>query len=129
MNLPADINLPATAKELIELIGWEDARALMREYGGTYVDVPKNPERASRLLEILSVEGVHKLCAYYSGGRINYLPKLDKVLKAIRNEQIREDCKTLSRRDVALKYNLAIQTINEIAGADQHTTAHQINLF
>lgn len=129
MNLPADINLPATAKELIELIGWDDAHALMRKYGGTYVDVPKNPARATQLSEILSEEGVNKLCAYYSGGRIDYLPKLDKVIKAIRNGQIREDCKTLSRREVALKYNLAIQTINEIAGAGRQTTDHQISLF
>lgn len=129
MNLPADINLPTVAKELIELVGWEDACALMKQFGGGYLDIPINPARAVQLHTVVSTDAVSLLCAYYAGSRISYIPKLDKVLRAIRDEQIREDCKTLPRRTVALKYGLSIQAVYDIAGDIQRDTVHQISLF
>lgn len=129
MNLPVDINLPATAKELIELIGWEDACALMKQFGGAYLDIPINPMRAAQLHTVISTDSVSKLCSHYAGSRISYVPKLDAVLRAIRDEQIREDCKTLPRRAVALKYGISIQWVYEIAGDVQRDTDHQISLF
>lgn len=129
MNLPADIKLSNTASELIELIGWEDACALMKQFGGAYLDIPINPARAVQLHTVVSTEAVSKLCAHYADSRISYVPKLDKVLRAIRDEQIREDCKTLPRRTVALKYGLSIQAVYDIAGDIQRDTVHQISLF
>lgn len=127
--ITADINLPTVAKELIELIGWEDACALMKQFGGAYLDVPRNPARATQLNTLLSPEAVQKLCAHYADGRISYVPKLDAVLRAIRDEAIREDCQTLSRRAVALKYGVSIQTVYTIAGDVRRDADHQISLF
>lgn len=129
MSLPADIKLPNTASELIELIGWEDACTLMKQFGGAYLDIPINPARAVQLHTVVSTEAVSKLCAHYAGSRISYVPKLDVVLRAIRDEAIRTDCQTLPRRTVALKYGVSIQTVYTIAGDVQRDTGHQISLF
>ena len=129
MSLPADITLPTVAKELIELIGWEDACALMKQFGGAYLDIPINPTRALQLQSAVSTEAVNKLCAHYAGSRISYVPKLDAVLRAIRDERIRADCQTLPRRAVALKYGVSIQTVYTIAGDVQRDTSYQISLF
>jgi Mor family transcriptional regulator len=78
---------------------------------------------------VVSTDAVSKLCAHYAGSRISYIPKLDKLLRALRDEQIREDCKTLPRRAVALKYGLSIQAVYDIAGDIQRDTVYQISLF
>ncbi len=129
MTLPEDIALPAVAKELIRLVGLDDAYALMRRFGGGYLDVPINPNRATQLQGTISPEAVGKLCAYYAGGRISYIPKLDFVVRAIRNGQIREDCKTMGRRAVALKYGISVSAVHNIAGEIQRDAGHQISLF
>lgn len=113
-NKKRHYELPAMAKELMDLMcNASDSIALMQRYGGTYLDVPKNPDKALELAAIISRESVVKLCAYYGGSRIAYVPKWESYLRIVRACLIYRDCKTQAKRAVALKYDVSVQTVYE----------------
>lgn len=109
-------DLPESVKELEKVVGLSplDVAELLKHFGGAYLDVPKNPDKATRLVAVVSREGVEKLCAYYGGGRIAYLPKWESTyLRIARAGCIYYACKTQSKREVARRYGLSIQFVTE----------------
>lgn len=109
-------DLPESVKELEKIVGLNplDVSELLKHFGGAYLDVPKNPDKATRLVAVISREGVEKLCAYYGGGRIAYLPKWESTyLRIARAGCIYYACKTQSKREVARRHGLSIQFVTE----------------
>ena len=67
-------DLPATARDLVRMVGWAKAEALIRELGGIPYPVPKaadnNPAgaiRFERLAEIVGHRGAERIVSEYGG--------------------------------------------------------------
>lgn len=65
-------DLPETAQNLVRILGWEGARALIRELGGVPFPVPKGPNnnpsgaaRYEQLAEIVGEDGADRIVAEY----------------------------------------------------------------
>lgn len=124
-------DLPQLAQDLIQLIGWDDAVKLMERFGGTYVDIPRDPAKATQLTEILSSAAVESLCAYYCGSRMEYVPKMDAILAKSRRAAVVREFGTRAVRDIALTYGITRQRVYQMvaeADADQQSN-NQISLF
>lgn len=120
-------HLPEIARQLITLVGYDNTLILMREFGGTYLDVPKDPARASILQELLPYPAVVALCEYYNDSRISYIPKLDAALRKARDDEIRQQYGKVCLRNLARQHKLTISRIYQIL-ADQDKD-RQTSLF
>lgn len=76
----------------------------------TMDDIPDNHRP---LAELIGLDKFILLCDYAMGDEL-YLPRVDKVLIPVRNRNIRADCNGYNKRELAQKYNLTIQQINNI---------------
>lgn len=66
------------------------------------------------LLEVLDVENVYKLMLAYGGDTI-FIPKMDKILVAVRNENIKNDFYSgISYSNLVTKYGLTDRHIKNI---------------
>ena len=66
------------------------------------------------LLEVLDVENVYKLMSAYGGDTI-FIPKMDKILIAVRNENIKNDFYSgISYSNLVNKYGLSDRQIKNI---------------
>ncbi|TXH61889.1 MAG: hypothetical protein E6Q84_02260 [Thiothrix sp.] len=109
-------DLPESVKELEKIVGLGvlDIVELLKHFGGAYLDVPKNPDKAQQLAAVMSREGVEKLCAYYGGSRIAYLPKWESTyLRIAKAGCIYYACKTQPKREVARRHGVSIQFVHE----------------
>lgn len=109
--------LPDSVLELEKVVGLNavDVSALLKRFGGAYLDVPKNPDKTQQLAGVISREGIEKLCAYYGGERIAYLPKWESTyLRIAKAGCIYYACKKASKREVAQYYGVSIQHATEI---------------
>lgn len=106
-------NLAPLAKELASLIGLENTLVLMNNFGGTYLDIPKNPKRASILNKLLPFDAVTTLCTLYGGSRISYIP-LNKPNNAARDAEIIELHGKKTLREVSRHYGISIRHVMQI---------------
>lgn len=88
---------------MIEIPKW------MRE-----VDIDKLPEVYKPLTELIGYENMLKMVALY-GGTPYYVPKLDALQKALRDDQLMADYAAGRSPDqLARKYNLSVVQVYEI---------------
>lgn len=71
------------------------------------------PDNHRPLAELIGLESFILLCDYTKGDMM-YFPQVDKILIPVRNRNIRADCNGYNKRELAQKYNLTIQQINNI---------------
>lgn len=91
-------DLPATAHNLIRLVGWSRAEALIRELGGIPYPVPmaanNNPAGAARfgrLAEIVGQAGAARIVQEYAGDVLN-IPKCHKAIARAKGRAMRARC-------------------------------------
>lgn len=65
------------------------------------------------LAELIGLDKFILLCDYARGDEL-YLPQVDRILAPVRNRNIRADCNGYNKRELAQKYDLTIQQINNI---------------
>lgn len=80
-ELPADIALPHGLRQLIDVAGLDAAIAIVLEYGGTFLDVPRQAS-GTRLEAIVGVEAAAKLIRAFGGDRLA-VPLAKRPLVAI----------------------------------------------
>lgn len=87
LNKYQDI-LPASAKEIVEVVGIKDAIELIKKYGGTTMIITnlESSYAYQDLSTVLAAEQVEKVIKHFSGTRL-YIPKCDEAMIRIRNEQ------------------------------------------
>lgn len=76
----------------------------------TMDDIPDNHRP---MAELIGLDKFILLCDYIKGDHL-YLPQVDRVLAPVRNRNIRSECNGYNKRELARKYNLTIQQINNI---------------
>lgn len=69
MMVPLDL-LPKRTQELVEVIGLESTMCLVKQFGGTHLNIPKNPKPTHYLVDMIGFVAFEKLCHYYGGDKL-----------------------------------------------------------
>lgn len=108
--------LPPQLRQLIRLIGIADTWLLLRERGGTTLQVPVRAER-SALIDIISANALALLCKEFGGTRLE-LPVCDSIMRQVRNQQILSDrAQGMSYPALATLYGLTRRQVINICGS------------
>ncbi|MEM7251283.1 MAG: Mor transcription activator family protein [Pseudomonadota bacterium] len=106
--------LPASVRELVELLGVPETVKLLRTFGGANLYVPKRVSQRMRLLSSVSREAAEQLCAVF-GGEVIELPKADHFTRQLRDREIvRHSAAGASRAELAAKFGLSRRQIGNI---------------
>lgn len=114
--------LPPVARMLARAIGLAATVRLLQARGGTQLHVPVDPARAQVLRGVLSADEITALASAFGALRLD-LPKPDKVLRQVRDAQIRADRARHSAGHVARTYGLTRRHVINITGAVEPTPA------
>ncbi|MBI4714428.1 MAG: hypothetical protein HY760_00515 [Nitrospirae bacterium] len=90
----------------------------------TLADLPKDYQWVAELISVRSAI----LLAEKGGGVYHYIPKLDKLLRQIRNKKILEEFNGSNHKELARKYGLSEIMIREIVGKKEDAR-NQPSLF
>lgn len=71
------------------------------------------PRQHLKLVEVIGLEATIKLCEAYGGEPI-YIPKIDALRGAQRDDMIRQEIRHASARKLAKKYGLTVRAIEKI---------------
>lgn len=112
---PIDLKqLSKWQRELIQLLGIQDAFRLMTAFGGRPCYVPKTPEPDGKLSPVISKTALDALSNRH-GGDFLLIPKADRIERLIRNHKIRESSKNgRSKRQLAADFGLTVRTVQSI---------------
>lgn len=86
MNVSPD-HLPASALELVDVVGLDAALAIVEARGGVAFYVPVTARPDHWLAGIIGLPALEKLVAYYQGDEIE-VPRCAAALRAAREQQI-----------------------------------------
>lgn len=111
-SVNADL-LPPQMRQFVRLIGMAHTLTLLEKRGGVTLRIPVNAHEAVVLKEILPLEAIVKLCEAMPGQRLE-LPKIDKIVKQIRNRVMTNERKHYSAASVALRHNLSRRQVINI---------------
>ncbi|WP_206460651.1 Mor transcription activator family protein [Anaerovorax sp. IOR16] len=84
------------------------------------------PEFYQQVVSIIGVDNFLNLCKEI-GGTNMYIPKLDSVIRPIRDKKIRKEFNGANYKDLAIKYNLCERWVRDIINPKE--CEGQINLF
>lgn len=102
--------LPPVLRAVVKALGFCRAKKFLEEYGGTPIRI-----RGAIGLSPKEIDNLEKeLKLHIIGTGVIFLPKADKLLTKIRNDQIR-----LNRKNM---------TLSELARQNQLTTRHVLNI-
>ena len=120
--------LPPILQDLVELIGLHPTMQLVQAYGGVRLYVPKlELDGDHSLVRLIGSEAAKKLQAMYGGEPHFDIPKAERALRAVRDNEIRTRRLHTSVRLVALEYHLTERQIRTICGEMEDD--RQVGLF
>ena len=106
--------LPPQSRAFIALIGLPETIKLLKARGGAPLYIPKHQDKTTVLAEILRPESISKLTISDMAGHSITLPKVDKLLRQLRNIDIISQRGIKTRRELALEFNLTTRRIQGI---------------
>lgn len=71
------------------------------------------PERYRGIAEIIGIEAFAKLSDYARGDKV-YFPKVETIVMSARNRRIRKEHNGYNQKDLAERYDMTIQQVNNI---------------
>lgn len=111
--------LPPVLRAIVRALGITRATRWLKTYGGIYIYLPKMSTYTLDLTKEELVRMQIALNPHISSKRIVTIPKADKIMAIIRNQQIRADRRRLSLSCLARRNNLTIRHIGNICRAKQ----------
>ncbi len=102
-----------TANDLVRVIGEDKALKLMTAYPKVMLEIPRNPEKAPCLQQVVGYSATVKLCEYYHGDYI-YIPSAENILRAYRDKKIRQERGKKSVDTLAREHGLSYRRIQQI---------------
>lgn len=86
----------------------------MKKYDLSLLTVEDFPEGFRDVVEVIGVEAAYKLCENF-GGQPFYIPKIDNLIKRLRDESIKQDYKKgISINQLCQDYNLSFNQVRAI---------------
>lgn len=120
--------LPGTLQEMEQLIGTKAVLLLVAKYGGVGLYIPKKIHREHELAKLIGIESAEKLASKCGGEEVE-IPKMLAASIAGRNAEIKNEYKTQSQRQLALKYQLTERQIRNIVTGGNGEDENQMGLF
>lgn len=125
-----EADLPPGARNLIRLLGWADAAALIDTLGGIPFPVPKgednNPGGAARfaqLAELVGEDGARAIVAEYGGDRL-LIPNCRRALARARMRAMRESYDAgATAEEVALEFRCSYRWVMNVLKMSDETSA------
>ncbi len=84
------------------------------------------PEVYKELARVVGVNGLLSLTKEFGGIRL-YIPKRDKLIRTIRDSNIRNEYPNMTYKELAIRYNLSESRVREILN-DKEVDG-QLNIF
>lgn len=86
----------------------------MKKYDLSLLTVEDFPEGFRDVVDVIGVESAYKLCENF-GGQPFYAPKIDSLIKRLRDESIKQDYrKGISINQLCQDYNLSFNQVRAI---------------
>lgn len=84
------MSLPAVIQEIIDVIGHGKAMALVQEFGGQELRIPRTEgsDTWAALAEVIGERGMERLAAEFGGGEPVYIALCHQALKQDRNRKM-----------------------------------------
>lgn len=113
-----NIQLPPNAAKLAELIGSDNAIALIdlaRNNGGRcFVYVPVSPRAGSEIAKLIGIEAVRKLAQVYGGQDIE-IPKCAAIDRAQRHAEVQRLASSgMTNRNIAASVGLTVRHVSNL---------------
>lgn len=101
-------------RDLIDLIGVDDAISLMGSFGGRTVYVPRKSKPQDKLSKAISRAAAVRLARRYGGNTV-CVPKVDAIKRQIRNHRIRRlNAEGKSNAELSELFSLTTRCIQNI---------------
>lgn len=112
--------LPATARELVRVVGLTAVIKLIESHGGTSLLVPQGKNRAGQaayeaLAELIGYKEMAALAEHYRGDDVLYIPSCKAALRAVRNRLIRADFDAYTREESANRAVTKLARIHDLS--------------
>ena len=114
-------DLPATARDLVRMVGWAKAEALIRELGGIPYPVPKaadnNPAgaiRFERLAEIVGHRGAERIVSEYGGDVLEIPNCKTAIARAILRDAGARCDAGATLEEIALEFACTTRWVTEV---------------
>lgn len=119
--------LPGALREIADLIGIPATMAIVEEYGGVRLYVPKEITDGHPLINLIGICNAITLSDTF-GGETLEIARAEAAMREIRDCEIRNQWPDLSQRQLALKYKTTERNIRRIlSGCEQNDD--QLELF
>lgn len=117
--------MPASARELVEIIGFLPTLEVLRKFGGKRVFIPSKLNDDSRIIAELGREVAEKLVARMGGARFEP-PMLTSVERRLRDNAIRRDFDArVPMDDLVDRYRMTQRHIRKLLNASTATEPAQ----
>lgn len=121
--------LPNTVQDLVRIVGYDAAFAIVKAFGGRSIVITKNiagyPQmHHDALVAVIGAEAAAKLAAQYSGQM--YIPRCQTALTQVRWRAIQEDFDAgMKVNELVAKYSISNRQIFTILKKPVSQHAHQ----
>jgi hypothetical protein len=111
-KLPTEY-LPASIKELLTVLDTPTVYALIAEYGGTRLCVPKIAAKEHELVDLIGFDALVLLCQLFGGGVFD-CPRCLKALNVLRDNELLSGKRTgLTLAQLARQYHLTERGVSK----------------
>lgn len=129
MSAYATDYLPASLREVVDIIGMQAALKLVEHFGGVALYVPAEITPDHRITQAIGERAATLLWEHYRGDTID-IPRCHAALREARNAELRarrEAGATVS--ELAIDYGLTMRAVWYILAADDAAQSPQISLL
>ena len=105
--------LPDSIREMAEIIGLNNALAVVSLCGGNSLYIPKTVNKKHWLIQVVGLEAMQTLCNYYQGDTLE-LPRCSNAIQWITRQSIIRDSDTMTAPGLARKYGYTERGIRKV---------------
>gem|GEM_PF-829650 len=128
-NIDININiLPKRTQELASVIGINFALILVKEFGGTHLNIPKKPKPDNKLVAYIGFDAYKKLCYYYASTQIE-IDLCEKLLVQKRNMEIKNAIESgMTNAQIARQFGTTERNIRRVKNRINIEADNPINM-
>ncbi|MFI3218366.1 MAG: helix-turn-helix domain-containing protein [Methylococcales bacterium] len=121
--------LPKRTAELVQVVGFDAAMALVNQFGGTHLNIPKKARLNHKLCSVIGLVSLEKLCAYYGGTPLE-IDLCANIISQQKKLLIMMDVKAgVSNAVVARKFNTTERNVRRIKQKSKEVYYSNVDIF